>query len=81
VDPVAEGQVSALPPAQSSAWGSVKRSGSRSAVFNDRTAAHTYGIDSPVGRRMARAGAFLRRVGLDLWDSADRWRDLPARPS
>jgi hypothetical protein len=44
-------------------------------------AAHTYGIDTPVGRRMARAGAFLRRVGLDLWDSADRWRDLPARPS
>jgi DNA-binding CsgD family transcriptional regulator len=44
-------------------------------------AAHTCGVDTPVGRRMARAGAFLRRVGLDLWDSADRWRDLPASPS
>ncbi|MEU4704354.1 GbsR/MarR family transcriptional regulator [Nonomuraea dietziae] len=39
-------------------------------------AAETFGLDSPVGRRLAKAGAFLERISLDMMDSADRWRSL-----
>ncbi len=39
-------------------------------------AAETFGLDKPVGQRMARGGAFLERVSLDLLESADRWRTL-----
>ncbi|MFD7526868.1 hypothetical protein ACFV8E_04480 [Streptomyces sp. NPDC059849] len=40
--------------------------------------AEASGPDSPVGRRMAKAGAFLERVSLDMMESADRWRGLLA---
>ncbi|MGW2180045.1 MarR family transcriptional regulator [Streptomyces sp. NPDC001732] len=32
--------------------------------------------DDPVGQRMARTGAFLERISLDILESADRWRTL-----
>ncbi|MFD1931464.1 MULTISPECIES: GbsR/MarR family transcriptional regulator [Nonomuraea] len=41
-------------------------------------AARTAGLDSPAGQRLARGGAFLERVSLDLMVSADRWRALLA---
>ncbi|MCK2215504.1 helix-turn-helix domain-containing protein [Actinomadura sp. ATCC 31491] len=34
------------------------------------------GHDTPVGRRLARCGAFLERISLDALASAERWRDL-----
>ncbi|MEU4848496.1 winged helix-turn-helix domain-containing protein [Streptomyces gilvosporeus] len=40
--------------------------------------AETVGLDRPAGQRMARAGAFLERVTLDMMESADRWRALLA---
>ncbi|MFI1890320.1 GbsR/MarR family transcriptional regulator [Streptomyces jumonjinensis] len=48
------------------------------AVRAAMAAAETSGPDSPVGQRLARAGAFLERVCLDQRESADRWRDLLA---
>lgn len=39
-------------------------------------AAEESGADGPVGQRLARAGLFLERIGLDLMASADRWRGL-----
>ncbi|WP_406312627.1 helix-turn-helix domain-containing protein [Streptosporangium sp. NBC_01639] len=39
-------------------------------------AVETFGLDSPVGQRLAKAGAFLERVSLDMIESADRWRAL-----
>ncbi|GAA3465547.1 GbsR/MarR family transcriptional regulator [Nonomuraea roseola] len=39
-------------------------------------AAETFGLDSPVGQRLAKAGAFLERISLDMMESADRWRSL-----
>lgn len=39
-------------------------------------AAETFGLDSPVGQRLARGGTFLERVILDMRESADRWRAL-----
>ncbi|MET8336044.1 GbsR/MarR family transcriptional regulator [Streptosporangium canum] len=39
-------------------------------------AAETYGLDSPVGRRLAKTAAYLERVSLDIMESADRWRTL-----
>ncbi|GAA2379334.1 helix-turn-helix domain-containing protein [Nonomuraea africana] len=39
-------------------------------------AAETYGLDSPVGQRLAKASAFLEHVCLDMIKSADRWRTL-----
>ncbi|MCT2548600.1 MarR family transcriptional regulator [Streptomyces atratus] len=42
------------------------------------TMAEASGPDSPVGRRMAKAGAFLERVSLDMMESADRSRGLLA---
>ncbi|MEU7004934.1 helix-turn-helix domain-containing protein, partial [Nonomuraea sp. NPDC046570] len=39
-------------------------------------AVETCGLDSPVGQRLAKAGAFLERVSLDMIESADRWRTL-----
>jgi DNA-binding transcriptional ArsR family regulator len=41
-------------------------------------AAETFGLDRPVGQRMARTGAFLERISLDIIESADRWRTLLA---
>lgn len=41
-------------------------------------AAETFGLDAPVGQRLARVGAFLERVSLDQMESADRWRALLA---
>ncbi|WP_067825787.1 GbsR/MarR family transcriptional regulator [Actinomadura kijaniata] len=38
--------------------------------------AEEYGLDSPVGRRLARTATFLERVSLDMIESADRWRAL-----
>ncbi|MGW0807690.1 helix-turn-helix domain-containing protein [Nonomuraea sp. NPDC002799] len=38
--------------------------------------AETYGLDSPVGQRLAKTAAFLERVSLDMIESADRWRSL-----
>lgn len=40
------------------------------------TGAETAGLDTPVGQRLARCGAFLERVTLDMMESADRWRTL-----
>ncbi|MEU7900960.1 helix-turn-helix domain-containing protein [Nonomuraea sp. NPDC049152] len=39
-------------------------------------AAETYGLDSPVGRRLAKAAAFLEQISLDMIESAERWRAL-----
>ncbi|WP_434093984.1 helix-turn-helix domain-containing protein [Nonomuraea pusilla] len=39
-------------------------------------AAETYGLDSPVGQRLAKTAAYLERVSLDIMESADRWRHL-----
>ncbi|MGW6939002.1 helix-turn-helix domain-containing protein [Streptomyces xanthophaeus] len=41
-------------------------------------AAQTYGLDSSVGQRLAKVGAFLEQVSLDMLKSADRCRDLLA---
>lgn len=41
-------------------------------------AAETFGLDSPVGQRLAKGGAFLERVSLDMLESADRSRALLA---
>ncbi|MER5543808.1 helix-turn-helix domain-containing protein [Streptomyces sp. NPDC001118] len=41
-------------------------------------ATETVGLDRPEAQRMARAGAFLERVTLDMMESADRWRTLLA---
>jgi hypothetical protein len=38
--------------------------------------AETYGLDSPVGQRLAKTAAYLERVSLDIMESADR----PAHP-
>ncbi|MFE7620625.1 helix-turn-helix domain-containing protein [Streptomyces sp. NPDC057496] len=40
------------------------------------TSAEGVGPDDLVGQRMARTGAFLERISLDLLESADRWRTL-----
>ncbi|MER5421131.1 MarR family transcriptional regulator, partial [Streptosporangium roseum] len=40
--------------------------------------AEPYGLDSPVGQRLAKTAAFLERVSLDILESADRWRTLLA---
>ncbi|MFC7641201.1 MarR family transcriptional regulator [Streptosporangium lutulentum] len=37
-------------------------------------AAENYGLDSPVGQRLAKTAAYLERVSLDIMESADRWR-------
>lgn len=42
------------------------------------SAAETSGLDTPVGQRLAKGGAFLERVSLDMMKSADRWRTLLA---
>ncbi|QGV77546.1 helix-turn-helix domain-containing protein [Streptomyces ficellus] len=39
-------------------------------------AAETLGPESPVGKRLLRAGMFLERVVEDMSESADRWRGL-----
>ncbi|OEU90226.1 MarR family transcriptional regulator [Streptomyces abyssalis] len=41
-------------------------------------AAERLGPDTPVGRRLTKAGTFLERVVLDELESADRWRSLLA---
>ncbi|MFI6395430.1 helix-turn-helix domain-containing protein [Nonomuraea sp. NPDC050547] len=38
--------------------------------------AEAHGLDSTVGRRLARTGAFLEQVSKDTIESADRWRGL-----
>ncbi|MGW0197301.1 helix-turn-helix domain-containing protein [Nonomuraea sp. NPDC003201] len=40
--------------------------------------AETYGLDSPVGERLAKTAAFLEHLSLDMIESADRWRGLLA---
>ncbi|NLU72722.1 helix-turn-helix domain-containing protein [Streptomyces sp. HNM0575] len=55
--------------------------GSRQTLESARlaiAAAETMGPGSPVGQRLARAGAFLERVSLDVLESADRRRALLA---
>ncbi|MEV4569992.1 helix-turn-helix domain-containing protein [Nonomuraea sp. NPDC049419] len=42
-----------------------------------KEAGQTLGLDTPVGRRLTRGGAFLKRISLDALTSAERWRDLP----
>ncbi|MFI5845750.1 helix-turn-helix domain-containing protein [Catenuloplanes sp. NPDC051500] len=42
--------------------------------------AEAAGLDTPVGRRLARGGAFLERIILDTLESADRWRPLLSEP-
>ncbi|MFF0319849.1 helix-turn-helix domain-containing protein [Nonomuraea angiospora] len=41
-----------------------------------KAAGERLGLDTPVGRRLAKGGAFLERVSLDTLESAERWRDL-----
>ncbi|MFD9357878.1 helix-turn-helix domain-containing protein [Streptomyces sp. NPDC060031] len=41
-------------------------------------AVQTYGPESPVGQRLAKVGAFLEQVSLDMLESADRCRRLLA---
>nr|WP_328807946.1 helix-turn-helix domain-containing protein [Nonomuraea antri] len=43
-------------------------------------AGETAGLDTPVGRRLAGAGAFLERISLDTLESAERWRHLMPMP-
>jgi predicted transcriptional regulator len=40
-----------------------------------KAAGQTLGVDTPVGGRLARGGAFLERISLDALASAERWRD------
>ncbi|GAA3845006.1 helix-turn-helix domain-containing protein [Sphaerisporangium flaviroseum] len=42
-----------------------------------KAAGQTLGLDTPVGRRLARGGAFLERLSLDALASAESWHDLP----
>ncbi|MFG2894520.1 helix-turn-helix domain-containing protein [Streptomyces sp. NPDC048248] len=46
------------------------------AVQASMAMAEAFGLDSPVGQRLARGGTFLERVVLDMTESADRWRAL-----
>ncbi|MBN6050872.1 helix-turn-helix domain-containing protein [Nonomuraea sp. RK-328] len=39
-------------------------------------AAETYGLDTPVGQRLAKTAVYLERVSLDIMESAARWRTL-----
>ncbi|GAA0934302.1 hypothetical protein [Nonomuraea longicatena] len=39
-------------------------------------AARTPGIDRSAAERLARGGAFMERITLDMIESADRWRAL-----
>ncbi|MEU6778823.1 helix-turn-helix domain-containing protein [Nonomuraea angiospora] len=41
-----------------------------------KAAGETFGLDTPMGRRLAKGGAYLERIGLDTLESAQRWRDL-----
>ncbi|MFI6731961.1 helix-turn-helix domain-containing protein [Nonomuraea sp. NPDC050451] len=41
-----------------------------------KAAGETFGLDTPVGRRLAKGGAFLERISLDLLESTERWRHL-----
>ncbi|MEU4232023.1 MarR family transcriptional regulator [Nonomuraea sp. NPDC026600] len=41
-----------------------------------KTAAETIGLDTPVGRRLAKGGAYLEQISLDTLESAKRWRGL-----
>ncbi|MFI6292850.1 helix-turn-helix domain-containing protein [Nonomuraea sp. NPDC050790] len=41
-----------------------------------KAAGQALGLDTPVGRRLARGGAFLERISQDALASAERWRDL-----
>ncbi|MFI9552864.1 GbsR/MarR family transcriptional regulator [Nonomuraea endophytica] len=43
-----------------------------------KAAAETYGLDTPVGRRLAKTAAYLEHVSLDIMESAARWRTLLA---
>ncbi|MEC3917906.1 helix-turn-helix domain-containing protein [Nocardia sp. CDC160] len=47
------------------------------AAESAKAAAQTLGLDTPMGARLARGGAFLERICVDGLASADRWRDLP----
>ncbi|WP_084497133.1 helix-turn-helix domain-containing protein [Nocardia amamiensis] len=42
-----------------------------------KAAGQTLGLDTPVGRRLARGGAFLEQISLDGLASAEHRRDLP----
>ncbi|WP_033338699.1 GbsR/MarR family transcriptional regulator [Catenuloplanes japonicus] len=42
--------------------------------------AEAVGPDTPVGRRLARGGAFLQQIILDTLESATRWRGLLSEP-
>ncbi|PZG17718.1 MarR family transcriptional regulator [Nonomuraea aridisoli] len=41
-----------------------------------KEAAKKCGLDTPVGRRLAKGGAFLERISTDTLESAERWRNL-----
>ncbi|MEV0382621.1 helix-turn-helix domain-containing protein [Nonomuraea sp. NPDC050643] len=41
-----------------------------------KEAGQKLGLDTPMGRRLAKGGAFLERISLDVLASAERWRDL-----
>ncbi|MBB5081994.1 GbsR/MarR family transcriptional regulator [Nonomuraea endophytica] len=43
-----------------------------------KAAAETYGLDTPVGRRLAKTAVYLEHVSLDIMESAARWRTLLA---
>lgn len=61
------------------AWYHTMLISSRQLLDNAKAAmatAERHGLDTPVGKRMARTGAYLEHIGLDLIESADRWRDL-----
>ncbi|MEU7748875.1 helix-turn-helix domain-containing protein [Nonomuraea sp. NPDC049158] len=42
-----------------------------------KAAGEALGLNTPVGSRLARGGAFLERISLDALASAERWRGLP----
>ncbi|MEY9929075.1 DNA-binding MarR family transcriptional regulator [Catenulispora sp. GP43] len=43
-----------------------------------KESAERLGLDTPVGIRLAKGGAFLERTSLDALESAERWRGLLA---
>nr|WP_231618676.1 helix-turn-helix domain-containing protein [Nonomuraea sp. SBT364] len=41
-----------------------------------KASAETFGLGTPVGRRLARGAAFLEQISLEMLESTERWRHL-----
>ncbi|WP_343951885.1 GbsR/MarR family transcriptional regulator [Nonomuraea longicatena] len=63
------------------AWYHAIMTSERQTLENARVtmaAAEAYGLDSPVGRRLAKTAAFMEHLSMDIMEVADRWRPLLA---